>query len=695
MAKFSLAEMFKENKMKRSILFILVFIIIYFVLATSLISQKYDLKVGDIAKIDIKAARDVVDQDSTDARNKQAVESVPEQYNKKNDVKISVISDINVFFTKAFQLKDLTTDNKTKLTQLKAVTNISLSDEVYVAILNLGKDDLKTLQDFLDTSLSDVYDNTNISDTALKNNQGDIQKAQDIILSKINESIMPKALKDLAVSIGYSKIKPNFFYDSEKTDELKSAAVRKNIPVMIKKDQIVVKEGEPVTKSQINILSNLGLLNSGDNIQWYLFASIGTLVLLILLLQWYFLYKYYYDIYNKMSMLVMINILNCIAIIIARTISTVSPFLIPLAFIPMVFTLLINYRVSIVISVLNTILISGAIGFNLEVTLLAVLNAVVGAAILKKMQQRNELIYSAFYIAVINVVLTLSNGFLLSNSTIDIWKKTLYIFIASILSGVFTIGVMPFFESCFGIVTTIKLLELSNPNHPLLKRLLLEASGTYHHSILVGNLAEVAADEVGGDPVLARVAAYYHDVGKLKRPYFFKENQITKENPHDKISPNLSTLIITSHVKDGVELAKQYKIPKILIDVIEQHHGTTLVKYFYVTMKNNSENPDEVNPEDFSYKGPIPESKEAGIIMLADGVEASVRSINEPTKGKIEEMINNIIKDRLNQGQLDNCDLTLRDINKIRQAFMKILMGIYHQRIEYPEDKWEKKQVKV
>ena len=694
MAKFSLAEMFKNNKMKRSILFILVFIIIYFVLATSLISQKYDLKVGDIAKIDIKAARDVVDQASTDARNQQAVDNVPEQYNKKNDVKISVISDIDVFFTKATQLKNISMDDKTKLSQIKAGTNISLSDEVYIAILNLDVDNLKTLQNFLDSTLSDVYDNNNISDTAIKSNQGDIKKSQDIILSKINGSIMPKILKDLAVSIGYSKIKPNFFYDSVKTDELKKEAAKKNTPVMIKKDQIVVKEGEPVTRGQLDILNNLGLLNSGDSVQWYLFISIGTLVLLILLLQWYFLYKYYYDIYNKMSMLIMINILNCMAIIIARSVSMASPFLIPLAFIPMVFTLLVNYRVSIVICVLNTILISGAIGFNLEVTLLAVLNAVVGAAILRKMQQRNELIYSSIYIAIINVVLSLSDGFLLSNSTNDIWGKTLFTFIASILSGVFAIGVLPFFEGCFGIVTTIKLLELSNPNHPLLKRLLLEASGTYHHSILVGNLAEVAADEVGGDPVLARVAAYYHDVGKLKRPYFFKENQITKDNPHDKISANLSTLIITSHVKDGVELAKQYKIPKILIDVIEQHHGTTLVKYFYITTKNNSKNPDEINPEDFSYKGPIPETKEAGIIMLADGVEASVRSINEPTKGKIEEMINNIIKDRLDEGQLDNCDLTLRDINKIRKAFMKLLMGIYHQRIEYPEDKWEKKQVK-
>jgi putative nucleotidyltransferase with HDIG domain len=215
----------------------------------------------------------------------------------------------------------------------------------------------------------------------------------------------------------------------------------------------------------------------------------------------------------------------------------------------------------------------------------------------------------------------------------------------------------------------------------------LEAPGTYHHSILVANLAEVAAEQVGGNPVLARVAAYYHDIGKIKRPMFFKENQVGKENPHNKINPNLSTLIITSHVKDGLDIAKEYKLPKIIKDAIQQHHGTSLVKYFYVTARNTSDKPEEVKEEDFKYPGPIPETKEIAILMLADSVEAAVRSISEPTKGKIEEMVNNIIKARLNEGQLDNCDLTLKDLNIIRTSFLKALSGIYHQRIEYPTEK--------
>ncbi|MTK11397.1 MAG: HDIG domain-containing protein, partial [Clostridiaceae bacterium] len=407
--------------------------------------------------------------------------------------------------------------------------------------------------------------------------------------------------------------------------------------------------------------------------QWYVYISLSIVILLVIGLEWFYLSRYHSSIYNNTNKLIMINVLSCISILLARTFSVVSPFLIPLACIPMLFTLLVNHKISLTINMLNCILISGAVNFNIEITALAIVNAVIGAIILKKMQQRNDILYSCLYIAVIDVIFTFSLGLLLSNNVVDVTKRAMYSCIASILSGVLTIGFLPFLESTFDIVTTIKLLELSNPNNPLLKRLLIEAPGTYHHSILVGNLAEVAAEEVGGNPVLARVSAYYHDAGKIKRPYFFKENQLGNDNPHDKITPNLSTLIITSHVKDGVELSREYKIPKVIRDIIEQHHGTTLVKYFYITAKNSSEKPEDVNEEEFRYPGPKPETKEAAIIMLADSVEAAVRSINEPTKSKIEEMVNNIIKDRLNEGQLDNCDLTLKDINIIKYAFLKVL----------------------
>ncbi|ACO85739.1 HD family phosphohydrolase [Clostridium botulinum] len=688
MKKITMEEIKKDNKLKRVLVFFITFLFMYVVLVTSFVTKKYDLQEGDIAKVDIKAPREIKDEVSTKARLQQALESVPIQYTKRTEVKAEILNEINSFFSQVNSLKDKRIDEKQKVQQLDQNGKINISERELSQILNLDKSELKSMQDVLIKVISDVYENVNISDDSQKDNAQDIKKAQEYVYSKIKMSKITNPLRQLAINIAYSEIKPNFYYDKEKTEELKKETLKNTPPVMIKKDQTIVKEGEPVSKYQLDLLKDIGLLNNNNNFEWYIFIGLGVLIVLVLFIQYVYIYKFYNEVFNDLNSLVLISLNNCIAILLARSIYTISPFLIPLASIPMILTLLLNYKISLVTSLVNCILIAVAVNFEVEIILIAIMSAVLGSTILRKMQERNDILYASSYIAIINVILTFSAGFLLSNSVIDVSKKALFTLIGGVLSAILAIGLLPLFENLFDIVTTIKLLELSNPNNPLLKKLLLEAPGTYHHSILVGNLAEVAAEVVNGNPVLARVSAYYHDIGKTKRPYFFKENQIGRENPHDKISPNLSTLIITSHVKDGLELAKEYKIPKVIQDIIQQHHGTSLVKYFYITMKNNSERPEDVNEEDFRYQGPIPKSKEAAIIMLADGVEAAVRSINEPTKGKIEEMVNKIIKARLDEGQLDDCDLTLKEIGLIRDAFLKVLISIYHQRIEYPEDKW-------
>jgi putative nucleotidyltransferase with HDIG domain len=245
--------------------------------------------------------------------------------------------------------------------------------------------------------------------------------------------------------------------------------------------------------------------------------------------------------------------------------------------------------------------------------------------------------------------------------------------------------VLPIFESLFNIITPLKLLELANPNQPLMKKMLLEAPGTYHHSLMVGNLAESAAEAINGNALLARVGAYYHDVGKLKRPNFFKENQLS-DNPHDRMTPNLSTLVITSHASDGTEIAEKYKVPLAIRDIISQHHGTTLVAYFYHKAKNGDKG-ESIREEDYRYPGPKPATKEAAVVMLADSVEAAVRSAAEKTEGKIETIVRNIIKDKLDDGQLDLCDLTLKDLDLIAKSFIHIFSGYFHEREEYPEIK--------
>jgi cyclic-di-AMP phosphodiesterase PgpH len=677
----------KVSRPVRILIFIITFIITYLLLMSSLITKKYSLAVGDIAKFNIKATREMIDKNSTEKKIKLAEASVGEKYEKKPEVKTGVVEDIRSFFMKIDSVKLLELDEQQKIDTLKPEVSIVLKDEEYAELLKLNYEDLRSLEEFLIEEITRIYDNMTINN----GNKEDLEKATENLVAGFNNSDMIKKLKVIGINIGTANIKPNFFYDKEKTEIMKKEATESVSPEIIKKDQIIVKEGEPVTFEQINILKEMGLLNNDPKTLWYIYISLGILVFTIITLQWYYLYKYYRNTFDNSRKLALISMLSCISILLARTLSLISPFLIPFACAPMLFTLLINYKISLTLNVINLILISGVVGFNIEITLIAALNAVLGSMVLRKLQARNDILYSSILIAVINIIITLTIGIILSNNTMEIIKKTGYSGLSGILSAILTIGFLPLFEGTFDIITTIKLLELSNPNQPLLKKLLVEAPGTYHHSIMVANLAEFASEEVGGNSVLARVGAYYHDVGKIKRPYFFKENQFGNDNPHNKITPGLSSVIITSHVKDGIDLAKEYNVPEVIRDIIEQHHGNSVVKYFYITAKNLSTSPEEVKEEDFRYPGPIPKSKEAAIIMLADCVEAAVRSISEPTTEKIENMVNNIVKDRLNDGQLYDCNLTLRDIEKIRKAFLKSLSGIYHQRIEYPTDKTLKK----
>ena len=670
----------------RILIFLFTFMVSYVLIMTSLVTKKYSLSPGEIAKVNIKASKEVIDNRATQDKIKQAEKEVTNQYTQKPEVKKSAMDNLGDFFSKLISTKELQKEEAEKVAALRGINDIYINDEEIVALLKLSLEDIKKLENIVLDIGNQVYDGT-----ITEGNKEDLKKAQDFVSNKLSTSKYSKGIREIVFNIINYQLKPNFFFDKEKTEELRKQAVKNVQPVMIQKNQIIVKEGEPVTEAQIDILKDLGLLND-SGLDFYIYIGLGVFIALIQFIQWYYLYKYFNDTFNDTSKLILISIVNLASLALARTLSIISPYLIPIACAPMLLTLLLNYKVSLTLSVLNSILISSVVDFNVEITLIAILNGVLGAILIKKMQQRNDILYSSLYIAVVNMILTFTMGILLSNNVLEVVKKSGFTGIASLISAVLTIGFLPFFESTFDIVTVVKLLELSNPNNPLLKKILMETPGTYHHSILVANLAEVAAEQVGGNPVLVRIAAYYHDVGKTKRPYFFKENQINRENPHDKITPNLSTLIITSHVKDGLEMAKEHNLPKVIQDIIVQHHGTTLVKYFYYMAKNNSENPEEIKEADFRYPGPIPQTKEAGIVMLADGVEAAVRSIKDPTQGKIEEMVNNIIKDKLNDGQLDHCDLTLKDLDKIRKAFLNTLNGIYHRRIEYPSE--SKKQNK-
>ncbi|HBZ6547383.1 TPA: HDIG domain-containing protein [Clostridium perfringens] len=675
-------DIFKDYK--KIILYIITFIVLYCTLMTGIITRKYDLKVGDIPKSDIKAHREIIDESATEARKKEAEEKVDKQYSLRTDVQKQSEEKIKGFFSSVEKVlaQDKPEEEKAKLIPRSP---FKITDAQANKIASMNEQSTKKLESVCIDGLNKAYE-APIED----GNEQDLKEAKKEYTDFISSSDLSDSEKAIALNF-VNVVEPNFFYDKEKTDELIKETLKQVPPVMIKKNQIVVSEGEPVTAHQLELLGTLGLLSDSAS-ALYIYIALGVLVIIVMYLQYGYIHKYYPAINKEFSKIVMISILNVFPVILARLFGMMSNYIIPLACMPMLITLLLNYKISLVFSMLNVILIGGAVGFNPNIIILAILNVVLGGTLLRKMQQRNDILYSSITVAVLSSILTFSVGTLTTNNFMEILADSTFAAAGAILSGILTIGVLPFFESTFDIVTNAKLLELSNPNNPLLKKLLMEAPGTYHHSILVANLAELAAEQVGGNPLLARIGAYYHDVGKTKRPYFFRENQFGKKNPHDRLKPEVSSKIIISHVKDGSELAKEYNLPKTIHDFIVTHHGETLVKYFYLTVKNNSENPEEVKEEDFKYPGPKPMSKEQGIVMLADSTEAAVRSINEPTEEKIEKMVNNIIDDKLASGQLDNCDLTLRDISKIKKCFLKALNGIHHERIEYPDDNKKEKK---
>jgi cyclic-di-AMP phosphodiesterase PgpH len=368
-----------------------------------------------------------------------------------------------------------------------------------------------------------------------------------------------------------------------------------------------------------------------------------------------------------------------------------SGFLIPVAMGIMLISVLFNHRLALLTTIVFGLIVGLVTGGDFRFILIALLGGLVAIYGVYKVNRRDDLAKAGLYVAALNAVAIV--GIFLFTGAVRLEYDFLRDFSIGILSGVgngifsavMAIGLLPYLETGFGLTTSVTLLELANPNQNLLKRLLREAPGTYHHSIIVANLAEAAAESVGADPLLARVGSYYHDIGKLKRPYFFCENQIAQTNPHERISANLSKLIITSHTKDGAEIARKDKLPQVIVDIIQQHHGTSLMTFFYMRAAENCTDRDKVEESSFRYEGPKPHSKEAAIVMLADSVEAAVRSMVKPSAGKVEGMVRKIVKEKLNEGQLDQSNLTLGEVDCIIDTFIHILSGIFHTRIEYPE----------
>ena len=455
----------------------------------------------------------------------------------------------------------------------------------------------------------------------------------------------------------------------------------------VQKNELIIQKGERINKSQELAAAALSKIQKQiKNIYYFL----GIFLLLII---FSIITVTYNNVYSpEMLKSPKIVLLLCLLILLIVTVSKAvifsswSMYAIPLASISMLVAILINPGEAVMITVILSFYIGVLAGvkFDLALTLLA--GGIVGIYSVLNVRKRRDLTKAGVLVGLSQMVSIVSVGLINFIPMNNLIPDSLWGLASGIVSAIVVTGILPVFEMAFGLTTNISLLELSDLNQPILKELVLKAPGTYHHSLLVGNLAESAAEVVGANSLLARVGAYFHDIGKLRMAPYFSENQTYTENKHDNLSPKISSLIIINHIKEGADLAKKYKLGQPIIDIITQHHGNDLVHFFYHrALEQQDEESPKVQAEDFRYPGPRPQSKEAAIVMLADSVEAASRTLQQPTPAKIQGLVGRIINNKFIDGQLDGCSLTLKDLHDISEVFTHILTGIFHSRVEYPD----------
>lgn len=416
------------------------------------------------------------------------------------------------------------------------------------------------------------------------------------------------------------------------------------------------------------------------------YLGLAMYLLFVLTLFNIYLHNFWNSFLSNTRQLCLMSTLS-VATVLFNTLSfSYSPYFTFLPAFAMLIRIFTNFQISLILSMIITISTYMLNNSDVNVLTCNLFSVIISIFSLTKIQQRSDLARAGILVSFVNVLIIVSLKLITNNTVTESLITDLAWGAASgVFSAVLAIGSLPYLEAVFGLVTSFKLFELANPNQPLLKQLMIKAPGTYQHSLVVGNLAEAAAEAVNGDALLTRVGAMYHDIGKMVRPYFFIENQLGIENQHSKISPRLSALVITAHVKEGLELAKEYKLPAAVSEFIPMHHGTSLIAYFYHQAKQ-TENPETVMEEHFRYPGPKPQTKETAILMLADATEAAVRAISKPNVEQIQKTIGKIIKARIDDGQLAESPLTLVDLEKISTEFLRILQSLYHSRIEYPSE---------
>ena len=536
-----------------------------------------------------------------------------------------------------------------------------------------------------------------------------IQKIDAALLKKINAIFKGDEypLIEVAFSVAKKLIEPNLTFNKELMEKKKMAFMADTNPAFfqVQKNEMIVREGEKIgylELAKLNAYFKSTENNKFSRFTVFLGFFFTSLFLSIALYLWRTRnwIKAKAPVRSNVDLFVfgiiaLLQILFIkagifISLAVNRAFPSISTdacyFAIPFALGAMIIAILINRNVALIISVLISFLIGFIFDENIILPLFSFLGSIAASYQIVRIRQRSVFLRIGIFLGIINMAAIVCLNLITGNIFNDLFLSLMMGFAGGVFTGILVAGIAPIFESTFGFITDIKLLELANLNQPLFQRMIIEAPGTYHHSIIVSSLVEAAAEAIGANSLLAKVSAYYHDIGKLTKPQYFIENQPNSDNRHDKLSPKMSSLIIISHVKDGCELASQVKLGRQIINIIRQHHGNNIVSYFYdKAKKNKDESIRSLSESDFRYPGPKPQTKEAGLVMLGDIIEASSRTLSNPTPARIHSLVRERIELIYMDGQLDECELTLKNLNTIAETFTKILTGIFHHRVDYPE----------
>lgn len=655
------------------------------ILSGNFFTKKISLQIGEIAKETLYAPFQVENEEATMRKQQEAADAVETVYKKDSIIQEKAIGNIETLFKyiNTIQTTEIADQlGKTKVEVLSGRSPIGLYNEQYELLLSASAETLENMKSLCINTASKFF----LEGISQEDSNKSIEVRQ-----AVEQSQLTSPMKKIAEDIINNILEPNVIVDEVATSEQKKIARDKVDAVYVLAQEKIIEKGSKVTEEVYKLLEKVGYLETDASSRIKQYIGTALLILLVGFLYYYYLKRTY--IFKDSSILAeqknkqlsLIFILFSLSLVVTRALLSTTFVYLPLGIVCMVIAFALGPHIAFMTQILVVIFSAVIFKGDIVFILYFIISGIGSTLIVTRMHERTKTLISSLSVGLIQFSTYIALKLLIGTSlSMHVISEGIVAFIMGMISVVAVIGALPMFESIFDFVTPMQLLEMTNPNQPILKRLLLEATGTYYHSLLVANLAEAAAASIGANPLLARVGGYYHDIGKLTCSNYFKENQGVN-NPHDYMTPKESYEVIVSHVTAGLTLADEYQLPNYIKDFIREHHGTSTMQYFYV--KAQKESNESIPEKNFKYPGPKPQTKETALVMLADIVEATTRAMQDQLgrEIQIEDLVRKSVKQKLEEGQLDECQLYISDMDKIIKSFTKMLTGMYHQRIVYPE----------